>query len=552
MKKLPPEEEAKLGFETRAIHAGQRPDPTTGAVMTPVYLTSTYVQDGPGVHKGFEYSRTRNPTRDALEGCLASLEGAKYGLAFASGLAATDCVMHTLDAGDHVVHSDDVYGGTFRIFDKVFKRQGLRFTAVDMTDPANVEKAIRPETKFVWIETPTNPTLKLADLAAIAKIAKAKGVRTVVDNTFATPFFQRPLEHGIDVVVHSTTKYLNGHSDVVGGAVLTSDEGLHERLRFHQNAVGGVPGPLDWFLVLRGMKTLPIRMERHAANAAKVVAYLAGHPKVERVSWPGLASHPQHALAKRQMRGFGGHADVRAEGRAPRGADLPRARPPLRLRRVARRRREPDRAPGDHDARERPGRDAAGARHRRRLHPRLVRDRVGRGPPRRPRAGAQGRAVSAAPVPPAPGRLPETPVPVDRGSPTPPGQVTLTRIVMPGQTNARGTLFGGVALSLMDEASAIVALRHARSSVVTAHIDSVDFKGPIFEGEAVEVTARLKMVGRTSMRISVESWGENLHTGERRFCTSAEFVFVAMGADGKPSQVPPLSGAVTPPGGTPA
>ena len=306
MKQLPPEDEAKLGFETRAIHAGQRPDPTTGAVMTPVYLTSTYVQDGPGVHKGFEYSRTRNPTRDALEGCLASLEGARHGLAFASGLAATDCVMHLLDAGDHVVHSDDVYGGTFRIFDKVFKRQGLRFSAVDMTDPANVEKSIRPETKFVWIETPTNPTLKLADLAAIARIAKARGCHTVVDNTFATPFFQRPLEHGVDVVVHSTTKYLNGHSDVIGGAVLTSDERLHERLRFHQNAVGGVPGPLDAFLVLRGLKTLPIRMERHAANAARVVAFLGKHPKVERVCYPGLASHPQHALAKRQMTGFGG------------------------------------------------------------------------------------------------------------------------------------------------------------------------------------------------------------------------------------------------------
>ena len=317
MKKLRAEDEAKLGFETRAIHAGQRPDPTTGAVMTPVYLTSTYVQDGPGVHKGFEYSRTRNPTRDALEGCLASLEGAKYGLAFASGLAATDCLLHLLDAGDHVVHSDDVYGGTFRIFDKVFKRLGLRFTAVDMGDPTNVEQAIRPETKLVWIETPTNPTLKLADLTAIAAIAKAKGCFTVVDNTFATPFFQRPLEHGIDVVVHSTTKYLNGHSDVIGGAILTSDEPLHERLRFHQNAVGGVPGPLDAFLVLRGLKTLPIRMERHAANAARVVAHLAAHPKVERVSYPGLPSHPQHALAKRQMRGFGGMLTFVLKGGLP-------------------------------------------------------------------------------------------------------------------------------------------------------------------------------------------------------------------------------------------
>lgn len=306
MKPMSQRDEKRLGFETRAIHAGQRPDPTTGAVMTPVYLTSTYVQDGPGVHKGFEYSRTRNPTRDALEGCLASLEGGKHGLAFASGLAATDCLLHTLDAGDHVVHSDDVYGGTFRIFDKVFKRHGLSFTPVDMTSPQNVANAIEANTKLVWIETPTNPTLKLADLDAIATIAKTKGVRTVVDNTFATPFFQRPLEHGVDAVLHSTTKYLNGHSDVVGGAIVTSDDALHERLRFHQNAVGGVPGPLDCFLVLRGLKTLPIRMERHAANAAEVAEFLLKHRAVKKVSYPGLASHPQHGLARRQMDGYGG------------------------------------------------------------------------------------------------------------------------------------------------------------------------------------------------------------------------------------------------------
>jgi len=306
VKPMSQRDEKRLGFETRAIHAGQRPDPTTGAVMTPVYLTSTYVQDGPGVHKGFEYSRTRNPTRDALEGCLASLEGGKHGLAFASGLAATDCLLHTLDAGDHVVHSDDVYGGTFRIFDKVFKRHGLSFTPVDMTSPQNVANAIEANTKLVWIETPTNPTLKLADLDAIATIAKTKGVRTVVDNTFATPFFQRPLEHGVDAVLHSTTKYLNGHSDVVGGAIVTSDDALHERLRFHQNAVGGVPGPLDCFLVLRGLKTLPIRMERHAANAAEVAEFLLKHRAVKKVSYPGLASHPQHGLARRQMDGYGG------------------------------------------------------------------------------------------------------------------------------------------------------------------------------------------------------------------------------------------------------
>ena len=306
MKPGTPGDEAKLGFETRAIHAGQRPDPTTGAVMTPVYLTSTYVQSSPGQNQGFEYSRTRNPTRDALEGCLASLEGAKHGLAFASGLAATDCVLHTLEAGDHVVYADDVYGGTFRIFDKVFQRHGLTFTPCDMTDPRNVEKALRPSTKLVWVETPTNPTLKLADLAAVSKIARAHGARTIVDNTFATPFFQRPLAFGADAVLHSTTKYLNGHSDVVGGAVLTSDDAFHERLRFLQNAVGGVPGPLDCFLVLRGLKTLHVRMERHAANAAVVARFLASHPQVERVVWPGLESHPQHALAKRQMPGFGG------------------------------------------------------------------------------------------------------------------------------------------------------------------------------------------------------------------------------------------------------
>ncbi len=293
-------------FETLAIHAGQRPDPTTGAIMTPVYLTSTYVQDGPGVHKGFEYSRTRNPTRDALEGCLAALEGARHGLAFASGLAATDAVLHTLSAGDHVLHCDDLYGGTFRIFDKVHRRHGLAFDAVDMTDLGALERALRPETRLLWIESPTNPLLRVVDLAAVASLARARGVRTAVDNTFATPFFQRPLEHGIDLVVHSTTKYLNGHSDVVGGAVLTGDDALAERLRFVQNAVGAVPGPMDAFLVLRGLKTLHVRMERHAGNALRVARFLEGHPQVERVGYPGLPSHPQHELARRQMGGFGG------------------------------------------------------------------------------------------------------------------------------------------------------------------------------------------------------------------------------------------------------
>jgi cystathionine gamma-lyase len=298
--------EDTLGFDTLAIHAGQAPDPTTGAIMTPVYLTSTYVQEGPGEHKGYEYSRTHNPTRHALQDCLAALEGARHGLAFASGLAATDAILHLLDAGDHVLYSDDVYGGTFRIFDKVFRRLGLSFDPVDMSDPGKVERAMRPSTRLVWIETPTNPMLKLVDLPAVAGIARGRGARTVVDNTFATPYFQRPIEHGIDLVCHSTTKYLNGHSDVIGGAVVTSDEGLFDRLRFLQNAVGGVPSPLDSFLVLRGLKTLHVRMERHASNAMAVARFLEGHPQVERVIYPGLPSHPQHALAARQMRGFGG------------------------------------------------------------------------------------------------------------------------------------------------------------------------------------------------------------------------------------------------------
>jgi len=304
-------------FDTLAIHAGQRPDPTTGAVMTPVYLTSTYVQDGPGGHKGFEYSRTHNPTRFALQDCLAALEGARHGFAFASGLAATDCLLHLLDAGDHVVASDDVYGGTFRIFDKVWKKAGLSFSYVDMSDAANVERALRPETKLVWIESPTNPMLKIVDLAAVAAVARAHGARTVVDNTFATPFNQRPIELGIDLVAHSTTKYLNGHSDVVGGAVLTSDEALAERLRFLQNAVGGVAAPLDSFLVLRGLKTLHLRMERHAANATALATFLEGHPQVERVLYPGLPSHPQHALARRQMRTPGGMLSFTIKGGLP-------------------------------------------------------------------------------------------------------------------------------------------------------------------------------------------------------------------------------------------
>ena len=304
-------------FETLAIHAGQRPDPTTGAVMTPVYLTSTYAQEGPGEHKGFEYSRTRNPTRDALQGCLAALEGGKHALAFASGLAATDAVLHLCNAGDHVVLGDDLYGGTFRIADKVFKRLGIDLAFVDMTDPRKVERAITPKTRLLWTETPTNPMLKIVDLAAVAEICRKKSVVSVCDNTFATPFFQRPLELGFDIVAHSMTKYLNGHSDVVAGALVLRRDDLHEKLAFLQNAVGAVPGPLDCFLVLRGLKTLHIRMERHDQNARLVAHALQRHPKIEKVTWPGLPEHPQHALAAKQMRGFGGMLTCVVRGGLP-------------------------------------------------------------------------------------------------------------------------------------------------------------------------------------------------------------------------------------------
>ena len=303
-----------MRFDTLAIHAGQEPDPTTGAIMTPVYLTSTYVQAGPGEHKGYEYSRTKNPTRTALEACLAALEGARFGYAFASGLAATDTLMHLLDAGDHVVCSDDVYGGTFRIFDKVFKRQGLNFTFVDLSKPGTLEAVITPRTRFVWLETPTNPTLKLVDLAKVAEIARAKKVTTICDNTFMSPYFQRPLELGIDVVMHSTTKLINGHSDTVGGFVGTSDAELAQRIAFHQNAVGGVPSAMDSFLVLRGVKTLHIRMARHEQNAMKVAEFLSRHPKAGHVVYPGLPSHPQHGLAKKQMNGFGGMLTFEIKG----------------------------------------------------------------------------------------------------------------------------------------------------------------------------------------------------------------------------------------------
>jgi cystathionine gamma-lyase len=293
-------------FETLAIHAGNDPEPTTGAVSVPIFQTSTYAQRGPGDHTGFEYSRTRNPTRDALEQNLAALEGAKYGLCFSSGCGATDAIMHALSAGDHVVSGDDVYGGTFRIFDKVYRRHGLDFTFVPAADIEAYKKAIRPNTKLVWLETPTNPMLSIVDIARVVELAHKAGAAVVVDNTFATPYLQRPLSLGADIVVHSVTKYLGGHSDVVGGAILTSDDEWKQRLAFLQNAVGAVPGPMDCFLTLRGTKTLAVRMDRHADNAEAIVEMLIRHPKVSKVYYPGLESHPNYAVAKKQMKRPGG------------------------------------------------------------------------------------------------------------------------------------------------------------------------------------------------------------------------------------------------------
>ncbi len=297
----------RAGFATRAIHAGQKPDPATGAIMTPIYATSTYVQDSPGVHKGYDYSRSANPTRAAFEACLADLEAGCAGFAFASGMAAAATVLELLDSGAHVVAMDDLYGGTFRLFENVRRRSsGLDFTFVDMSDLANLRAALRPETAMIWVESPSNPLLRLVDLAAVAEIARAHGALSVVDNTFASPALQRPLELGCDIVVHSVTKYLGGHSDLIGGAVVVGDTDLAERLAYLHNAVGGVMAPIDAFLALRSLKTLAVRMQRHCENAAAVAAWLEGHPKVARVIYPGLASHPQHDLARRQMTGFGG------------------------------------------------------------------------------------------------------------------------------------------------------------------------------------------------------------------------------------------------------
>jgi cystathionine gamma-synthase len=304
------------GFETLAIHAGQEPDLGTGSVVVPIYQTSTYKQDGVGgLRGGYEYSRSANPTRSALEECLAALEGGAHGLAFASGLAAEDCLLRTvLSPGDHVVVPDDAYGGSFRLFAKVLARWGVEHTTVDLSDLAAVRAAVRPETRVIWCETPTNPLLGIADIAGLAQLARDAGALLVVDNTFATPYLQQPLALGADVVVHSTTKYLGGHSDVVGGALVVDDPGLAERLAFHQNAMGAVPGPFDSWLVLRGVKTLAVRMDRHSANAGRVAELLSAHPEVDRVLYPGLPDHPGHELAAKQMRAFGGMVSCTLRG----------------------------------------------------------------------------------------------------------------------------------------------------------------------------------------------------------------------------------------------
>lgn len=304
-----------MKFATRAIHAGQNPDPSTGAIMTPVFQTSTFVQESPGKFKeNYDYARSANPTRTALEANLASLEGGKFGISFASGCAAMSAVLHSLKSGDHVVVCDDVYGGTFRLFERIFKQLGLAYTMVDMCDHVATERAFTPQTKVVWVETPTNPMLKIIDIQAVGRLAKAKGALMVVDNTFASPYLQNPLSLGADIVLHSCTKYIGGHSDVIGGALIVNEQALADKLHYIQNAVGGVPGPWDCFLLLRSTKTLEVRMKAHCANAAKVAAFLEGHKKIEKVYYPGLKSHPQHGLASEQMHGFGGMVSMVVRG----------------------------------------------------------------------------------------------------------------------------------------------------------------------------------------------------------------------------------------------
>lgn len=299
-----------MKFATKAIHAGQEPDPTTGAVMTPIYQTSTYWQKSPGEHKGYEYSRGTNPTRKALEDCLAALENCKFGLAFSSGMGATDCVLRLLQPGDEVITGDDLYGGSYRIFTKVYEKYGIKFHFLDLSKPENIIPYINEKTKLVWIETPTNPTMRIIDIEGVAKITKEKKILLTVDNTFASPYLQNPIDLGADIVMHSVTKYIGGHSDVVMGALLTNDEALYKDLFFIYNACGATPGPQDSFLVLRGIKTLHLRMKAHCENGEKVAHYLKNHPKIDKIYWPGFEDHPNHDIAKKQMRGFGGMVSI--------------------------------------------------------------------------------------------------------------------------------------------------------------------------------------------------------------------------------------------------
>ena len=299
-----------MKFATKAIHAGQEPDPTTGAVMTPIYQTSTYAQKAPGDHKGFEYSRGTNPTRQALEACLAAIENAKYGLAFSSGMGATDAVMKLLQPGDEVITGNDLYGGSYRIFTKIYMKYGIKFHFLDLSKPENIQPYITEKTKLVWIETPTNPTMQIVDIEGIAKITKANNILLSVDNTFASPYLQNPMDLGADIVMHSVTKYIGGHSDVVMGALLVNDDELYKQLWFIYNACGATPGPQDAFLVLRGIKTLHLRMKAHCENGARVAAYLKNHPKIDKIYWPGFEDHPNHDVAKRQMRDFGGMVSI--------------------------------------------------------------------------------------------------------------------------------------------------------------------------------------------------------------------------------------------------
>ena len=303
-----------MKFATKAIHAGQEPEPSTGAIIAPIFQTSTYVQAGLGEHKGFEYSRTQNPTRSALEECMAAIEDGRYGLAFASGMAAESAILSLLSAGEHMVSCDDLYGGSYRIFERVMRRYNVETTYVAAGNIAGYERAIRPNTKMIWLETPTNPLLRLIDIQAVAEIAHRHNLLLVVDNTFASPYFQQPLKLGADIVVHSTTKYLNGHSDIIGGALVLNNEEVYQAIKFYQNAAGGVPSPFDSWLTLRGIKTLAVRMRQHEENAIAVAKFLAEHPRVEKVYYPGLPAHPDYALAKSQMSGFGGMVSFQFKG----------------------------------------------------------------------------------------------------------------------------------------------------------------------------------------------------------------------------------------------